>query len=611
MPATSTRREPADEYRRRQADQQQQETELRQREAQVSRARMASFLGALLLAIGGSRSELFSPWWSLLPLASFAALVWYHESVIRLRQRAERAAAFYGRGLARLEERWSQSGEPGDRFLEPTHPYAADLDIFGPASLFQFLSTARTRGGEERLAQWLLTPAPPVEIRRRQQAVAELAPRLDLREDIATVSQAVALHPEHLRRWAVEPALSSTGIARVLALLLVGLTFATIVAASLAILPPGVPVMALLPQGLFAWYWRRRVQRICGDAERALRDLDVLALLLERLEREAFDSSSLRELRARLDSDGAPPSVLIHQLRRRVELLDARRNELFAPLAAMLLWTTQSALAIEVWRRDHATAVTDWLEVVAEVEALATFAAYAYEHPQDAFPELVDPEVAPAEGSDRPAEPGCFHAEALGHPLIADSRNVRNDVRLDEDQRLLIVSGSNMSGKSTLLRAVGVNLVLALAGAPVRARRLRLTPLALGASIRVVDSLETGTSRFYAEIKRLRQLVELTRGERPVLFLLDEVLSGTNSHDRRAGAEAVARSLIARGAIGLLTTHDLALASLADSSPLRAANVHLEDSLENGQMSFDYRLRPGVVRKSNALELMRAVGLEV
>jgi DNA mismatch repair ATPase MutS len=196
--------------------------------------------------------------------------------------------------------------------------------------------------------------------------------------------------------------------------------------------------------------------------------------------------------------------------------------------------------------------------------------------------------------------------------LIPETRNVRTDLKLsDEERRVLIVSGSNMSGKSTLLRTVGINTVLALAGAPIRARRLRLTPLQVGASIRIQDSLQAGASRFYAEITRLRQIVELTEGELPVLFLLDEILHGTNSHDRRIGAEGVVRGLIERGAIGLITTHDLALARIAEELAPRAANVHFEDHLEEGKMTFDYRLRPGVVERSNALELMRSVGLEV
>jgi len=204
-----------------------------------------------------------------------------------------------------------------------------------------------------------------------------------------------------------------------------------------------------------------------------------------------------------------------------------------------------------------------------------------------------------------------YEARALGHPLLPSARCVRNDIALGGARQVLIVSGSNMSGKSTMMRTIGINAVLAFAGAPVRARQLRLSPLSIGASIQIQDSLQGGASRFYAEITRLKQIVELTRGERPLLFLLDEILSGTNSHDRRIGAEAIIRGLVERGAIGLTTTHDLALTRMVEPLGERAANVHFEDHLEDGKMVFDYRMQPGIVTHSNALELMRAVGLEV
>jgi DNA mismatch repair ATPase MutS len=316
------------------------------------------------------------------------------------------------------------------------------------------------------------------------------------------------------------------------------------------------------------------------------------------LEQERFASPMLVRLRSELDTDGKPPSRQIARLSRLIQILDSLKNQFFAPIAFVLLIPTQLALAIEGWRRHAGAKIPQWLDAVAEIEALSSLASYAYEHPRDPFPRLVEGEA-------------LFEGESLGHPLIAESRSVRNDVRLGAEPRALIVSGSNMSGKSTLMRTVGANVVLALAGAPVRARRLRLSPLAVGASIHILDSLQTGASRFYAEITRLRQIVELTNGDLPLLFLLDEILSGTNSHDRLIGAEAVVRGLVERSAIGLVTTHDLALTRIVESLNGRGANVHFEDHLENGRMVFDYRMQPGVVRRSNALELMRSVGLEV
>jgi DNA mismatch repair ATPase MutS len=257
-----------------------------------------------------------------------------------------------------------------------------------------------------------------------------------------------------------------------------------------------------------------------------------------------------------------------------------------------LLWSAQIAMAIERWRRISGPHISGWIGAVGEFEALMALAGYSYEHPNDIFPELLD------------AAGGRLEARRLAHPLMSESQSVPNDVSLGGELRLLIVSGSNMSGKSTLLRAVGLNLVLAWAGAPVRAQSFAVSPLTVGASIRVMDSLQDGKSRFYAEITRLREIVNLANGDRTVLFLLDELLSGTNSHDRKIGAEAIVRSLIDRGAIGMITTHDLALAHIA-------VNVHFADTLEDGRLRFDYQLMPGIVERSNALDLMRSVGLEV
>jgi DNA mismatch repair ATPase MutS len=283
-----------------------------------------------------------------------------------------------------------------------------------------------------------------------------------------------------------------------------------------------------------------------------------------------------------------------------VDLVDARRNQMYwvPPLGPLLGAVTQAALAIESWRRRLGPELGRWLAAVGELEALASLAGQAFEHPGDAFPEIAD------------AGP-LLVGEGLGHPLLAEAACVRNDVALGPETRALVVSGSNMSGKSTLLRTVGCNAVLALAGAPVRARSLRISPLAVGASIRVQDSLREGASRFYAEIRRVARIVDAAEGEPPVLFVLDEIFHGTNSHDRRIGAEAIVRALLARDAIGLVTTHDLALAKVADALAPRVRNVHFEDRLDGDSIHFDYLMRPGVITRSNALALMRAVGLDV
>jgi hypothetical protein len=335
-----------------------------------------------------------------------------------------------------------------------------------------------------------------------------------------------------------------------------------------------------------------RVAPIVAAVERAEPALALLAQVLEHIERETFTSPRLSAASAKLRGAAAE----IERLRKLVALLDARRNQFFAPIAGLLLWTPNVALAVERWRQRSGTHVGEWIETVGEIEALASLASFAFEEPSFAMPEIV------ADG---------FDAHALAHPLIPAERRIPNDLSLGQALRLLIVSGSNMSGKSTMLRSVGIAAVLAMTGSVVCARSLRIAPMAIGASIRINDSLEEGASRFYAEILRIRQILEMAAREHAMLFLLDEVLAGTNSHDRRIGAEAIVRGLVERGAIGLVSTHDLALATIADELAPRAANVHFEDHLEDSRVVFDYRMRPGVVTKSNALALMRSVGIEV
>jgi DNA mismatch repair ATPase MutS len=302
-----------------------------------------------------------------------------------------------------------------------------------------------------------------------------------------------------------------------------------------------------------------------------------------------------------VSSSGRHASAEIGRLSQLTALLSSRHNVIFAIPAGLVMWATQWACAIEAWRSRAGVHIPDWLDVVGEFEALLALATFAAEHPDDCvFPEIVDA------GS-------TLIAEELAHPTLPPDA-VGNPVALANGHgpSLLIVSGSNMSGKSTLLRTLGVNVVLAQMGAPVRARLFRLSALDVGAAIRVQDSLVDGRSRFMAEITRLKEIVDLTaRRNGAVLFLLDEILGGTNSHDRRIGSEALLAGLVTAGAIGLVTTHDLALGEIAARLPGRAENVHFEDRFENGQLAFDYRLRPGIVQTSNAIALMRSIGLDV
>jgi hypothetical protein len=578
--------------------------------------RVAALAVVLAIAYAAFARGLLSGWWVLAPTMAFFWAGARLDRAIKARARFDRAVAFYQRALARLDGRWAGTGgETGERFLDDGHLYARDLDVFGPASLFELLSCARTAVGEDTLAAWLKAPAEPAVARARQEAVAELAPRTDLREDLAVLGEEAGtrVHVKALAMWGEQPArlessrvpfwawpLSVAGALAALSLLVWLLARAgetPFSAATLAALRAyGLTTVAVC--GAAVWQYHARTAAIFGDVDEAAHELGLLVDVLGRLEKERFTSTRLTGLRAELDVEGHPPSHRIARLRALVDLVDSRDHFMVRLLGPMLLWDLHLAYAIERWRRTSGSAVRRWVTAVGEMEALSSVAGYHYEHPDDVFPDL-------------DSGPACFDGDELGHPLLPDAAFVRNDVRLIGAVRMLVVSGSNMSGKSTLLRTVGVNAVLAQAGAPVRARRLRLSPLQVGASIRIQDSLQAGVSRFYAEITQIGQIMRRAEEEPPVLFLIDELLHGTNSHDRRIGAEAIVRGLVDRGAIGLVTTHDLALAHVAEALGARGANVHFEDSLENGRMYFDYRMRPGVVQKSNAIELMRSVGLDV
>lgn len=573
---------------------------------------VATLAGAVIIVVP-ALNHAFSIAWEVVPAMVFLALFVSRD---RLRRRSEmhlRAIQYFERGLARLEGNWAGAGESGIRYLDPAHPYAQDLDLFGKGSLFELLCSARTPMGQDTLTQWLLEPAPPETIRERQEAIAELAGRVDLREDIAVLAEnaRAGVNSEALFAWGEREPLLVPSPFRFVAwgLSVLGATavvaFVTYLLAQFGIFQLPEKMLAALELYFLSMSivyspvllrFKRRTDRIISEVEKASSDLGLIAEVLRRLEAEQFASAHLAALRRELDAKGQPPSGRIASLNRLMELVDSRRNGVVRFIGILLLWDLHLSYAIEGWRGISGPVLRPWLNAVGEIEALSSLAGYCYEHPSDVFPLFT-------------AESPCLNAIGIGHPLLDEKRVVRNDVRLDANLRLFVVSGSNMSGKSTLLRTLGINAVLAQAGAPVRAKRLVLSPLAVAASIHIVDSLDDGVSRFYAEILRLRQIVNLTAGLLPVFFLIDEFLHGTNSHDRRIGAEALVTSLLERGAIGLITTHDLALADIAAKAETRATNIHFEDRIEGDRIRFDYQLRPGVVQNSNAIELMRSVGL--
>jgi hypothetical protein len=550
---------------------------------------------------------------------AFVVLVVAHARVNDAAERSKAAVRFHSKGLARLDLAWASLSDQSARFRTPDHPFASDLDVFGRASLMQLVDATETRFGQERLAALLALEGRghwPDDALARQAAARDLAGRFAFREGLATAGAILdddKPDAAALVTWAEAPAEPVSTLVR-----------------GLAWVQPAV-VVALLASGTSLGLSAGAITGLCvaaiavglAVAGRLAPTLETVSAkesavtrwraMLAAIEREPFEAPRLASLRAGLESDGARASGELGRLERIVGFTDARRNEVFRFfIGPLLMWDVHCAVALQAWRARGGRRLRTWLDVLSETEALASLGGFAFEHPEFAWPDLV-------------SEP-MFEGRGVGHPLIAAERRVGNDVHLSAPGRALVVTGSNMSGKSTLLRAIGANAVLAFAGAPTCAVALRVGPMRIATSMRVEDSLEQGVSHFYAELRRLKRVLDLARQagdagasneatpaarRAPVLYLLDEILHGTNSRERIIGACAVVRELVALGALGAVSTHDLGITALERELPGRVENAHLEEQVQGDSMTFDYVLRPGIVQSSNALRLMRAVGIEV
>jgi hypothetical protein len=588
---------------------------LLERKAQVlatSRLVLAAAAIVLLAAVVWTRLGSWA-WGGILVIVfAFVALVMVHARVHDAKDRAAVALRFYERGLARIGRQWDRLPASSARFVSADHPFARDLDVFGRASLMQLVDATETTFGEEHLAHLLSLEDPgpwPEDASSRQTAVRDLASRTAFREAVATSAGILAgerASPAPLIAWAE----ANDGIPRWLVCLAWAVpplvAAGALIGSAFGLSAPTIAlVAALVAAGAVAA--GRRVAPMLESVSTRESSATRWRATLTAVEREPFEAPLLAALRARLAgrADGAPEarerpaSEEVAALERIVGFADARRNEVFRLLVGpLLMWDVHCAIALLRWRRRAGTRLRGWLDAIGEVEALASLAAFAFERPDFVWPELLaEPEI---------------DAQGLAHPLIADDRRVGNDVRLSAG-RALVVTGSNMSGKSTLLRAIGVNAVLAAAGAPVCAKAMRIGPSRVATSMRFEDSLAESVSHFYAELGRLKRVIDLAleTGRAPVLFLLDEILHGTNSRERILGARAVVRTLLAHGAYGAISTHDLGITALERELAGRVENVHFEEQVAGSTMTFDYRLRPGIVQSSNALRLMRAMGIAV
>lgn len=589
-----------DEYQRRLDESVTRTTALAAVDRRFVRVRIVVFL--MLIAVGCiCLGDPDVGWlWILLPIAAFAAVVSAHARILRRLRLQRRVTNYYRQSLDRLAGNWSAVDECGARFLDPSHAWSADLDLFGKGSLFQMLNQCRTRPAMRLLAEWMTRVPDGAEVRRRQQQAESLRSELDLRERLAVIDNSADWDSAEstIDGWITEPA---TLVPRwiLLSTSALGIIAVPIFAAvAIELLPLTALLLILLLQVPFIYLTRQQIQtvsRAVDDVDHALRQLsDVIA----EFESHRFDDHSLCDMQARFRCEGHVASEEIQRLSTQIQWLNnALRNQFFAPIGwicGLLIILTHR---IESWRQNHGQVISDWMEAAATLEVLLALGAFSFDHDDWVLPNITDS--------------AGFKAKQIGHPLLAPEACVRNDVSLSCAQPLMLISGSNMSGKSTLLRSVGTNMVLTFCGARVNAESLDVYPFQLATAMRASDSLQEGKSLFFSVVQRLKTVVDLADGSHTVLFLLDEILHGTNSNDRRRGAQAVIQTLVERGGQGMVTTHDLALTEIVDSMDGKAVNKHFEDHIEHGKMTFDYKLRDGVVERSNAIELMRMMGLDV
>jgi hypothetical protein len=492
----------------------------------------------------------------------------------------------------------------GASLTQPEHDYAHDLDIFGRASVFQYINRTTSQQGNATLAGWLLVPSDAANIIQRQVAAQELTPQYQWRQQLQAygTEQAITIRTgEKIASWVQEPNNFSNETAwkmlkwgyPVIALGLLALHIAGIVPAqwfygSFILF---IGFSSLISKILFPQY---------SQLNKIVSEVAVLSKSAAWIEKNKFNSPYLQQLQQYFVTDHTTASIAIQRLKGILDRFDYRLNPLvFIPLNAFVLWDLQLTFQLEKWKTIHKANAAAWFTALGETEAIGTLAALHFNHPAWAFP-VLDTQ-----------EHGTLSATDMGHPLIASAKRVNGSFNTKGTAQLALITGSNMAGKSTFLRSAGVNIVLAMMGAPVCAKAMQLSPMRIISSMRVADNLEESTSTFYAELKKLKRIIEAVNNHEKVFLLLDEILRGTNSLDRHTGSKALIKQLIQQKAAGMLATHDLDLAKLANDYPANIHNYHFDVQVANDELYFDYKLKEGVCNSLNASILMKKIGIEI
>jgi len=592
---------PLDVYKSREAEFSANAERLRKLSDRLSMARLAAFAGGLVV-FGAllSFSVIAAVVTLAVALALFTWLVMKYETTEKSRKRFLRLAEINSLELKCLDGDFS-GFKTGEEYAERDHPYSYDLDVFGKASLFQFLCRTTSRPASDRLAEYLKQPAAKEEILLRQKAVAELQPLTDWQQELMTLgylNAGAGNDPAPLLQWlGSDDLFRKTGREKIIT----GCLSLIAIAAVITVIA-GLPAAILAPVfGVNFVFYFTRFRKISKLQEKVSRSSDLLKAysgIIKLLENRNFTSPLLQNLQSGF-RDEIAASDRIRQLSKLVGRLDYRLNVLVSvPLNLLFFTDIHFCLALERWKRDHASRIPGWFASMAEFEALASLANMAFNNPGWIYPQVTEDYFV-------------FRAEDMGHPLIPAVRRISNGFATEGAGKAIIVTGSNMSGKSTFLRTCGVNAVLAFAGAPVCASAFTVSLVRLHSSMRISDSLEENISSFYAELRRLRAIIAGAESDPKVFLLLDEILRGTNSDDRYTGSVALIKQLTGYGAVAMVATHDLRLAGLEKELPQSIDNYHFDVKVNDEELFFDYRLTPGICSSFNASLLMKKMGIRV
>ncbi|MBX2934319.1 MAG: hypothetical protein KF825_08740 [Ferruginibacter sp.] len=491
----------------------------------------------------------------------------------------------------------------GNEFINKEHLYANDLDIFGHASLYQFINRTNSEMGNATLANWMLNPADKKNIMQRQEAVQELKVLHEWRQQLQALGAGKKIQvatKTRLQQWFQEKEQFIKNKAwQVLQYLLPAFIITAIILNILEMLSGYARNYCLLIAAIAAFYIYKKVTPIHQQVSKITEELEVLTESIQLIEETNFKSGYLKQLQNQFKFQSSNASLKLNQLKKILERFDLRYNPVvFIPLAIIMQWDLQQAIALEKWKNKYHTDVLNWFNALGEFEALNSLAILSFNHPGWCFPEIKD-------------EFFFIEGKNIGHPLIENEKCVTNQIHINKTGKLMLVTGSNMAGKSTYLRSIGINTVLAMAGAPVCASSFSISPVQVISSMRITDNLEESTSTFYAELKKLKTVIDKVNDNEKVFILLDEILRGTNSFDRHTGSAALIKQLIKHHAVGIIATHDIELAALKNEFPENILNYHFDVQVSNDELYFDYKLKDGICNSMNASILMKKIGIEL